>query len=75
MPDLVDVYTTADRAEYVFLKSLLDANGVRCFVKDQFGARLLPFPDPWFVTLQVVAREAERAREILDEYQRQKGQG
>lgn len=64
--DLVVLHTTADEAEILVAKSLLEAEGIRCFlegegIQELMGAGRAGLP----VRIQVEARDAEAARELL----------
>jgi hypothetical protein len=67
MDELVTVATYPDVAEAQLAKERLELDGIRAFVIDAQTASLMPFltSSTGGVRVQVDAKDAERAREVL----------
>lgn len=74
MSDLEPVIVFAGNIiEAEFVKSLIESAGLPCFLKDQNIGRIAPFMEPAglsAVKVVVRASDADKARSIVDEYQR-----
>ncbi|NOX84761.1 MAG: DUF2007 domain-containing protein [Chlorobi bacterium] len=64
-------FVTIKESTYVsdlaVLTSLLEANGVRCFLKDEFSSQVLNFMPMMSVKLQVAREDLPKVEKILRE--------
>ncbi|MDR2413676.1 MAG: DUF2007 domain-containing protein [Odoribacteraceae bacterium] len=67
MNKLVTVMTFSDPVEVSILRGRLEAEGIRCFVRDEMTAQVLPFVSDAIggIKLQVRERDARRTIRLL----------
>ena len=52
-------------SDLLVLKSRLESEGIKCYMKNEFTAQLMSHMSTFMVELQVSALDIERAQEIL----------
>ena len=56
-------------SDLVVLKSKLEAEGIRCFMKNQYITQIINFMPSFVMELQVAEFDLEEALEILKEFE------
>jgi len=69
--DLIEVHSTQDIGEVSFVRSLLQANQITAFCPDLNAEAFSFWSNPFFrrFTVYVAPKDAERARELLADFQ------
>jgi hypothetical protein len=70
MTELLKIYTTHSLSEAYMMKSLLEGNGVQCFMRDENVIRINPlYSGPLGgIRLEVLSSQAEEAKNIISAY-------
>ena len=55
--------------DLLVLKSVLEAEGIKCFLKNQYVTQIINYMPSLSVELQVPKEDIERALEILNEFE------
>jgi hypothetical protein len=63
---LVTIQKSNREAELVVLKSRLEAEGIPCFLKNQYTTQVLNYFPSFEVELQISSEDMERAVQILN---------
>jgi hypothetical protein len=65
--EFITVKTSHQETDLLVLKSRLEAEGIKCFLKNQFTAQIMSHMATFMVELQVHKSDLDRVREILIE--------
>ncbi len=68
---MVTVKRSEYESELLVLASILEAEGIPYFLKNQYSAQILKFGSNFQVELQVHTSDLEEVRRILEEYEQQ----
>ena len=55
--------------DLIVLKSVLEAEGIQCFLKNQYVTQIINYMPSFSVELQVPKEDIERALEILNDFE------
>ena len=64
---LITVKSAHVGADLLVLKSKLESEGIRCFMRNEFTTQIMNHLPSFEVELQVSEKDVERVREILNE--------
>ena len=65
--DFVTIKESHVESDLLVLKSRLESEGIKCYLKNEFTNQLMSHMATFSVELQVSSRDLERAQEILGE--------
>ena len=65
--DFVTIRSSHNEADLLVLKSRLEAEGIMCFMKNQYTTQIMSHMSTFEVELQVAENNADRALEIIHE--------
>jgi predicted ATP-dependent Lon-type protease len=67
--NLITIKKAHLESDLVVLKSKLEAEGIRCFMKNQYITQIINFMPSFVMELQVAEFDLEEALEILKEFE------
>ena len=65
--DFVTVKSSHNEADLLVLKSRLEAEGIKCFMKNQYTTQIMSHMATFEVELQVAENHVDRALEIVQQ--------
>jgi len=65
--DFVTIKESHVESDLLVLKSRLESEGIRCFLKNEFTTQIMTHMSTFVVELQVATSDLEKVREILKE--------
>jgi hypothetical protein len=68
---LVEIFRTTLPGEAIFMESLLNSNGIRCFIFDQYFPTMRGIGAGVPMRIMVEERDKEKAKEIVEVYYRE----
>ena len=64
---LVTIKTSCVQMDLLILKSRLESEGIRCYLKNEITAQLMNYIPTFEIELQVPASDLEKAKHIMSE--------
>lgn len=65
--DFVTIKESHIESDLIVLKSRLESEGIKCYLKNEFTTQIMSHMSTFVVELQVSTSDLERAQEILKE--------
>jgi len=65
--DFVTIKESHLESDLLVLKSILESEGIRCYLKNEFSTQIMSHMPTFMVELQVSTSDLERVQEILKE--------
>ena len=65
--EFVTIKSSHNESDLLVLKSRLEAEGIKCFLKNEFTAQIMSHMSTFMVELQVHESDLERTKQILIE--------
>ena len=67
--NFVTIKKASVEGDLIVLKSLLEAEGIKCFLKNQYVTQIINYMPSFAVELQVPKEDVMRAIQILNEFE------
>lgn len=65
--DFITIKESHNESDLMVLKSILESEGIECFLKNEFTTQIMNHMATFVVELQVKATDIEKVKKILEE--------